>query len=87
MRIAKLQDYLCIKSILLDIASVACFWSIAFLTLNMTPAHSSQYFCGNDMNVATYPVLMSSQSEQMKVLEAKQFWYMGSYLCLFLCYQ
>jgi len=42
----------------------------------MAPAHhSSQYFCGMDMslkkNVATFPVLTSSASEQMNFLRQK----------------
>ena len=41
MQIAKVHDYLCMNSILIDIATVACFWSIDFLTLDTALAHHS----------------------------------------------
>jgi len=50
MRIVKLQVYVCMKSILIDITTVAHFWSIDFLTSDMAPAHhSSQYVLQNRM--------------------------------------
>jgi len=62
------------NSILIDIATVARFWSIDFLILDTDAAHhSSRYLSGIDIclkkNVATFPVLMSSVSKQMIFLD------------------